>query len=166
VARILIVGGGCRGRELANEALAAGHAVRITTRDGRARAEIEAAGAECFAGTPDRLSTLRSVLDGVTVACWLLAGATGPTAALRELHGARLDAFVRQTIDSTVRALVYERGAHEDPDRRAMLEHGERIARELSSRNAIPLLVLTAPLAERSAWLDDARSALRSVLDP
>jgi hypothetical protein len=164
VARILIVGGGCRGRELAREMIAAEHAVRITTRSDHSCAVIESIGAECVHGTPDRLATLRGALDGVTVACWLLAGASGPPDTLRELHGPRLDAFVRQTIDSTVRAFVYERGSDARPRERAMLERGERIARELCARNAIPLVVLSAGIAEREAWLDDAGAALRRLL--
>ena len=40
--------------------------MRITTRTEAGRAAIEAAGAECWIGTPDRLATLRRALDGVT----------------------------------------------------------------------------------------------------
>ena len=59
VARILIVGGGCRGRLLAQELVGEGHAARVTTRQESARAEIEAAGAECWIGAPQRMGTLR-----------------------------------------------------------------------------------------------------------
>jgi len=46
--------------------------VRITTRTDSGRAAIEAVGAECLIGTPDRLASLRGALEGVTVACWML----------------------------------------------------------------------------------------------
>ena len=49
----------------------------MTTRTEDRRAAIEAAGAECWIGTPDRLATLRAALDGVTIACWMLGTATG-----------------------------------------------------------------------------------------
>ncbi len=70
--------------------------------------QIEAAGAECWIGDPNRLGTLRGVLDGVTIACWLLGGATGPEEQLRALHSDRLRAFLESAIDSTVRGLLYE----------------------------------------------------------
>ena len=72
VARILIVGGGCPGRQLAALMIERGHAVRITTRSERGRSAIEQTGAECWIGTPDRLATMRGALDHVTIACWML----------------------------------------------------------------------------------------------
>ncbi|MEA2299335.1 MAG: hypothetical protein QOF77_2271, partial [Solirubrobacteraceae bacterium] len=56
---MLIVAGGCRGRALGRRLAGAGHAVRITTRTEAGRAGIEAAGAECYIGTPDRIASLR-----------------------------------------------------------------------------------------------------------
>ena len=47
------------GRRLAAEMTEHGHALRITTRTEASRAAIEATGAECWIGTPDRLATLR-----------------------------------------------------------------------------------------------------------
>jgi NAD(P)H-binding len=108
VARLLIVGGGCRGRLLAAELVAEGHAVRIVTRSESRRPEIEAGGAECVIADPDRLGTLRPALEAVTVACWLLATASGPRPQVDALHGARLEQFVHQLIDTTARGLVYE----------------------------------------------------------
>ena len=110
MARILLVGGGCRGRALASALAAEGHALRITTRSQAQRPLIEAAGAECWLGTPARLATLRGALEGVTIACWLLAAARGPAAELTELHGSRLQFFLTQLIDTPVRGLVYEAG--------------------------------------------------------
>jgi nucleoside-diphosphate-sugar epimerase len=103
MARILIVGGGRRGRWLGASLVAAGHAVRITTRTEAGRPAIEAAGAECFVGTPDRVASLRYALEGVAVVCWLLGTVDVPA-----LHGARLEAMLGQIVDSTVRGFVYE----------------------------------------------------------
>ncbi|HEX5146304.1 MAG TPA: hypothetical protein VFV85_04720, partial [Conexibacter sp.] len=66
MARVLIVGCGCRGQALARELRARGHAVRGTTRDEAGRAAIEAAGAEAWIGDPDRIATISYALDGVT----------------------------------------------------------------------------------------------------
>jgi hypothetical protein len=162
VARILIVGGGCRGRTLAGEMLAAGHAVRVSTRGGAQR-EIEASGAECFIGTPARLATLRAALDGATLACWLLASARGGESEVRALHGSRLQAFVRQLIDTTVRGFIYE-AAGTVPA--AVLAEGERSARALAQQNAIPMRTLTANPADLAAWLQDARAAIDALLEP
>jgi uncharacterized protein YbjT (DUF2867 family) len=163
MARILIVGGGCRGRELARELVDSGHAVRITTRSQANRAAIEQAGAECFIGTPDRLATLRGALDRVAIVCWLLAGASGGEEEMRELHSARLRAFARQIIDTTARGLVYERGASSAESFPA-LASGERIVRRLAEQNAIPLAVLSDDIRDRDAWLRGARAAVSALL--
>src|SRR6185436_19327065 len=72
VARVLIVGCGCRGRALATDLLAAGHAVRGTTREPLRVAAIAAAGVEPYVGDPDRIATLMQGLAGVTIVCWLM----------------------------------------------------------------------------------------------
>ena len=165
VARILIVAGGRRGRRLAAELVGEGHAVRITTRTEAGRAAIEAAGAECWIGTPDRLATLRGALESVTVACWLLGRAVGAEAQLRALHASRLEFFLTQAIDSTMRGFLYETSGTNVP--RDVLAGGERIVRALAQRNAIPVAFLTADLGEPDAWLGAARAAVGSLLgDP
>jgi uncharacterized protein YbjT (DUF2867 family) len=156
VARILIVGGGCRGRRLSETLVGEGHAVRITTRSDTRRAAIEDAGAECWIGTPDRLATLRGALDGVTILCWLMGCASGPEPELQALHTTRLQFFLTQAIDTTVRGLLYEASG----DGLA----GERIARELTARNAIPAAFLTAPAASPRAWLQQAHAAIGALL--
>jgi nucleoside-diphosphate-sugar epimerase len=164
VARILIVGGGCRGRQFAERMVAEGHAVRTTTRRPGGRAAIEAAGAECWIGTPDRLTTLRGVLDGVTIACWMLAGATGGREEVQALHSTRLEQFLGQAIDTTVRGFVYDASpAGVEP---ALLAAGERAARAIAALNAIPLAVIAASggagAAER--WIADASAAVKALL--
>jgi hypothetical protein len=162
VARVLIVGGGCRGRTLAGALVGEGHAVRITTRTQAGRAAIERAGAECWVGTPDRLATLRGSLENVTVACWLLGSASGTAQELRALHTTRLEFFLSQAIDTTVRGILYEAtGTHVAPE---ILAEGERIVREVTARNAIPYRGLTALLADRDAWLRAAREGIGSLL--
>ncbi len=142
--------------------VAEGHAARVTTRLETGRAAIEATGAECWVGTPDRLATLRGALESVTVVCWLLGSAVGPAHALRALHSTRLEFFLAQAIDTTVRGFVYEaRGTTTTP---AVLIEGERVVRALAERNAIPTAFLTADLEDASGWLADARAAIASLL--
>jgi uncharacterized protein YbjT (DUF2867 family) len=127
VARVLIVPCGCRGQALAGELVAAGHAVRGTTRD-PARAEaIAAAGAEPYVGDPDRIGTLMDALTGVNVVCWLFGGV--PDA---DLHGGRLRMLFEKLVDTPVRGVVYE----------PVLPAGEEIARDASARWRIPLEVV------------------------
>lgn len=164
MARVLIVGGGCRGLRLAEEAGREGHAVRVVTRTEGRRPEIEAAGAECRIGDPNRLGTLRGVLDGVTVACWLMGGATGPEEQLRALHSDRLRAFLESAIDSTVRGLLYEAAGSSMPP--GALAEGERIAWETARRNAIPLVVLDSDPADIPRWSEQASGALSEMLTP
>ena len=90
--------------------------MRITTRTQDGRAGIEAAGAECWVGTPDRIGSLRYALENVSLLMWLLGTASGGG---RELHGRRLEFMLSQTIDTTVRGVDLRGGG----DRRA----GERL---------------------------------------
>jgi uncharacterized protein YbjT (DUF2867 family) len=163
VARILIVGGGCRGRRLASELTVSGSAVRVSTRTEAGRAAIEAAGAECWVGTPNRLATMRGALENVTVLCWLLGSASGPLEELRELHTSRLEFFLTQAIDTTVRGLVYEsRGAGAAPPQ--LLLEGARIARALAERNSIPARELSSDPDDLEAWLAEAHASIDSLL--
>lgn len=160
MARILIVAGGCRGRLLAQQLLSEGHAVRITTRSPEHAAEIEAIGAECFLGTPQRLVTMRAALDRVAVLCWLLGTASGEEADLRALHGTRLEYFLTQAIDTTVRGVVYEAAG----ERAELLAEGARRARAIAQRNAIPLELLDADPRIPPEWVPAARAAVERLL--
>lgn len=162
MARVLIVGGGCRGRTLATELIQAGHALRMTTRAEEGRPAIEALGAECWIGTPDLLQTLRGALDGVTVACWMLGTARGERTTLEALHTTRLELFLTQAIDTTVRGLVYEAGGDSGPpEARA---HAEEIVRLVTERNEIPLAWLRSDPGRTAEWVAEARAAVDGFL--
>lgn len=165
MARILLVGGGCRGRRLAGELLAGGHAVRITTRAESGRSAIEALGAECWVGTPDRLATLRGSLDGVAIACWLLGTASGDPEELAALYTTRLELFLTQAIDTTVRGVVYEPAGARVPAEAAAA--GAEIAARLTERNRIPAAILGASDADEAdgeSWLAEAHAAVEDLL--
>ena len=166
MARILIVGGGCRGRRLSEQLARRGHALRVTTRSESGRVAIEATGAECWIGTPDRLATLRGALDGVTVACWMLAAARGEADAVAALHGSRLEFFLSQAIDTTVRGFAYDAAPVQGADvTREMLRWGERLVVERTQLNAIPSAAIEgAPGDDDDAWLSAASSVVGALL--
>jgi hypothetical protein len=161
VARLLILGGGCRGLALAQEVAREGHATRVVTRSAARRPEIEAAGAECWIGDPDRLGTLRGALEGVAIACWLLGSAVGSEEQLRALHGPRLGAFVSQTIDTTTRGLLYEAAGTVSAE---ILQAGARLAASVAERNSIPLRILCADPADEERWRREALGAVDELL--
>jgi hypothetical protein len=166
VARILIVGGGCRGRRLSEQLAQRGHALRVTTRSESGRAAIEAAGAECWIGTPDRLATLRGALDSVTIACWMLAAARGEADEVAALHGSRLEFFLTQAIDTTVRGFVYDGAPVPGAGvTREMLGEGERLVRSLTQLNVIPAAVIDDGVGEHDeAWIAAASATVDALL--
>jgi nucleoside-diphosphate-sugar epimerase len=142
-----MVGGGCRGSALARSLVAEGHAVRAVTRDESKRAELEAAGCECWIGDPDRIGTLRYALDNATVLLWLLG-----TVDVPELHGSRLEMMLERTVDTTVRGVLYEgrRGAH--------------VVQAAHERHGIPIAFLEADPADVEAWVAEARARIDALL--
>jgi hypothetical protein len=148
----LIIGCGCRGRALATELRARGHAVRGTTRDPACTAEIEAAGAEPFVADPNRIATLVPALEHVAVVCVLLGSADGP-----DLHGSRLEMLMTRLIDTTIRGVVYETPGRELPS-------GEEIVRRACGRSQIPYSLLTAEIADHATWLAAAVDAAGELI--
>ncbi|MDO8209122.1 hypothetical protein [Conexibacter sp. CPCC 206217] len=162
MARVLIVGCGCRGQALARALREQGHAVRGTTRSADRRSAIEATGAEVWIGDPDRIATLSGALDGVTLLCWLMGSASGSPQQLAALHGPRLRMLLQRTIDTTVRGLLYEAAGSVPGD---LLAAGAQTVREACGRSEIPYALLeTAPQGSRSAWLDDALARVEVLL--
>ena len=149
MARVLIVPCGCRGRALAADLVAAGHAVRGTTRSQANAEAIRATGAEPYLGDPDRIGTLMDALSGVTVVCWLMG-----TVPVPELHEGRLRMLWEKLVDTPVRGVVYE-GA---------LPQGEQVARTASETWQIPLAILDADPLDHDAWLAAARGAVDRLL--
>jgi len=161
VARVLIVGCGCRGRVLAEDLRAAGHAVRGTTRDPAAAAAIAATGAEPYVGDPDRIGTLMDALTGVTVLCWLMGTATGPAEQVAALHDGRLRMLWEKLVDTPVRGVVHEAAG---PLPEAVLARGRAVAEVSSETWRIPLAVVVADPREHAAWRAGASAAVASLL--
>jgi putative NADH-flavin reductase len=153
MARVLIVGCGCRGQALARALAAEGHAVRGTTRAAGRLADIETAGAEAFVADPDRLATLMPAIEGASVVCWLM-GTAGDADAL---HGPRLESMLEHIVDTHVRGLVYETGG---VDRPAGTAAAERVAATYN----MPVEILSTDPASHDEWTAAALAAVTRVL--
>ena len=161
MARVLIVGCGCRGRSLGKALQDVGHQVRGTTRDPASVVEIEAVGIESYVGDPYRLTSLLDALAGVTVVCWLMGSATGISEAVVGLHGSRLRTLLERVVDSGVRGLVYEACGSVDQTLlvggRAELEHAHATWR-------IPYATVDVEPQRWDDWLVAALAAVDEVL--
>jgi uncharacterized protein YbjT (DUF2867 family) len=155
VARVLIVGCGCRGLALAGAL--PDHAIRGTTRSPERLAELEEAGVEGVVADPDRLATLVPALAGVTVVCWLM----GSASASPEVHGARLETLMEHLVDTPVRGFVYEAAGGVDA---TVLERGAQIVRAASQTWRIPSEIVTTDPAGHEEWLGATKAAIERVL--
>jgi len=147
LARALIVGCGCRGRELARELVALGWRVRGTSRDPSRLDAIEAAGLEPAGADPDRPGTILELCGDVAAVIWLLGSASGSPAALAAIHGSRLERLLEKLVDSPVRGFVYE-AAGDVPEQ--VLSGGRKIVERAGETWRIPVAVLTDPPGEES----------------
>jgi uncharacterized protein YbjT (DUF2867 family) len=161
VARVLIVGCGCRGRALAAELVDRGHAVRGTTRRPERRAEIAAAGAEPWVADPQRMGSLLGAIEGVSVLCWLLASATGPADAVAALHAGLLQRLLEEIVDTPVRGVVYEAAGTVDP---AVLAGAAELVRQAHETWHIPSRILRSDPADHRAWVDGAAGSVAALL--
>jgi len=108
VARALIVGCGCRGRELGERLLAAGWAVRGTSRREEGLGPIEAAGIEPALADPDRPGTVLELVNDVAILVLLLGGVEGSEEELATIHGPRLERLMEHLVETPVRGVLYE----------------------------------------------------------
>jgi uncharacterized protein YbjT (DUF2867 family) len=108
VARALIVGCACRGRELGERLLAEGWAVRGTSRRQEGLAAIEAVGIEPALADPDRPGTILELVADVAVLVLLLGNAHGNEEELAAIHGPRLERLLEHLVETPVRGVVYE----------------------------------------------------------
>jgi nucleoside-diphosphate-sugar epimerase len=147
MARVLIVGCGCRGRELGRALRDRGHAVRGTSRTDAGRAAIAADGLEGVVADPARLATLTPQLQGVSVLCWLMGAVSDPP-----LHGERFETLLETLVDTHVRGVVHES------------DEATAIADRARATYAMPVELVAEPPAEPERWLAAALAAVDAVL--
>jgi nucleoside-diphosphate-sugar epimerase len=157
VARALIVGCGCRGRELGRELVAADWSVRGTTRRPDGAEAIEASGIEAVVADPDRVLTVLEQIEGVTLILWLLGSARGGPGLLEALHGPRLERVLEEIVDTPVRGFVYEAAGSVEPRLR---ERGCAIVAAAGERWRIPFELVDADPAGAAAWQAEMLAAI------
>jgi nucleoside-diphosphate-sugar epimerase len=138
LARALIVGCGCRGRELGGRLLEQGWQVRGTSRREQGLAAIEAAGIEPALADPALPGTVLDLVSDVAAAYWLLGSASGPAENLAAIHGDRLEALLERLVETPLRRFVYEASGSVDG---GLLEQGSAIVRAAGERWRIPVTV-------------------------
>ncbi|HEX7245068.1 MAG TPA: hypothetical protein VF245_05820 [Solirubrobacterales bacterium] len=148
MARALIVGCGCRGRELGRRLLGEGWAVRGTSRREEGLAEIAAVGIEPARADPECPATVLDLVGDVAVVYWLLGSAVGTPDELTAIHGPRLERLLERLVETPVRRFVYEGAGSVDSD---VLEAGAAIVRAAGERWRIPVEVIAGPMGDASA---------------
>ena len=161
MARVLIVGCGCRGRKLVAALAANGHIVRGTSRTPEGAALIGEAGAEAVVADPDRLATLTPQLDAVSVLCWLMGSAQGDPEKVAALHGPRLETLMWKLVDTHVRGAVYEAAGTVAPELR---DQGGAIVRRMRETFNMPTEAVDQDPGDHAAWLEAMTAAVDRVL--
>jgi uncharacterized protein YbjT (DUF2867 family) len=139
VARALIVGCGCRGRQLGRHLLEEGWAVRGTSRREEGLEAIEAAGIEPALADPAQPGTVLDLVGDVATVVWLLGSAEGGPAEVAAIHGERLERVLERLVETPVRKFVYEATGSVAP---AALERGEEAVRSAGERWRIPFEIV------------------------
>ena len=161
MARVLIVGCGCRSQSLARALREDGHLVRGTTRSADRLAAIEAVGAEAVVADPYRLATVTPLLEGVSVVIWPLGSATGTPDEVDAVHSTRLESLLAKLVDSGVRGLVYEATGSVRGD---VLRAGAAQVRKSGEWFRMPVEVIEQDPADLDAWTDAMRAGVGRIL--
>jgi uncharacterized protein YbjT (DUF2867 family) len=163
LARALIVGCGCRGRSLGERLLAAGWAVRGTSRREEGLAAIEAAGIEAALADPDRPGTLLELVGDVAVVFYLLGSAEGDPESLAAIHGPRLERLLEHLVDTPVRGVAYEASGSVD---RAVLAAGAEIVRAAARTWRIPVEIVDSEPDDPGKWSEKMAGVALGLLSP
>jgi nucleoside-diphosphate-sugar epimerase len=161
MARVLIVGCGCRGQRLARALADDGHLARGTTRDPARTAAIEAAGVEAAVADPLRLATITPLLANVSVVVWPFGNATGTPEEVEGVHTTRLQTLLTKLVDSGVRGFVYEGAGTVSPD---LLEGGAERVRQAGEFFRMPTEVVDHDPSDDDGWVAAMRAAVERVL--
>ncbi len=160
MARALIVGCGCRGRDLGSQLAALGWQVRGTSRERTGLAAIEAAGLEPAEANPDRPGTVLDLCADVAVVVWLLGSATGEADAIAAIHGPRLERLLEKLVDSPVRGFAYEAAGSVDE---RLLAEGREIVERAGETWRIPVALLAGG-RDQPGWAGRSAEAVAGLL--
>jgi hypothetical protein len=160
MARALIVGCGCHGRELGAELAGFGWQVRGTSRSPEGLRVIEEAGLEAAPADPERPGTVLDLCGDVAVVIWLLGSAAGKPEATSAVHGPRLESLLEKLVDSPVRGFAYE-AAGSLPE--ATLGEGVLIVERAGERWQIPVTVLREDRSQ-PGWAQHTSKAVARLL--
>jgi uncharacterized protein YbjT (DUF2867 family) len=158
LARALIVGCGCHGRELGGELAALGWRVRGTSRTRGGLELIAAAGIEAALADPDRPGTILELCGDIGVLVWLLGSAAGDPEAVEAIHGPRLERLLEKLVDTPVRGFAYEAVGSA-----RSLEGGRAIVGRAGETWRIPVVLLEAERAE-PGWALSTAEAVNELL--
>jgi len=161
VARALLVGCGCHGRELGRALLDDGWAVRGTSRSAAGAEAIGAAGIEPAIADPDRVGTVLDHVGDVAVVAWLLGSATGTPAAIEAVNRLRLESLLEKLVDSPVRGFVYEAAGSAD---RAVLDAGAELVERAGRTWMIPIRVVRVERDSGGGWAAAMAAAVTGVI--
>jgi uncharacterized protein YbjT (DUF2867 family) len=148
---------------LGERLLAAGWAVRGTSRAEEGLAPIEAAGIEPALADPDRVGTVLELVGDVAVVFHLLGSAEGDAEALAAIHGPRLERLMEKVVDTPVRGVVYEAAGSVDP---RLLEAGAEIVGAAGATWRIPIEFVTAEPNDPGSWSSEMADAAQRLLSP
>ena len=160
MARALIVGCGCRGRELGTERTGLGWQVRGTSRRADGIEAIESAGIEPAEADPDRPGTVLELCGDVAVVVWLLGSASGAPEAVSAIHGPRLERLLEKIVDTPVRGFAYEATGSVDGE---LLDDGRRIVDRAAETWRIPVTFLTSERDE-PGWAVATAGSIAALL--
>lgn len=163
MARALIIGCGCHGRELGARLLEAGWAVRGTSRREQGLVAIEAAGLEAARADPDRVGTVLELVGDVAVVVHLLGSADGDPEAVAAIHGPRLERLLEKVVDTPVRGVVYEAVGSVEP---GLLAAGVEIVRTASRTWRIPVAVVEVEGGDPSERSEEMAGLALGLLSP
>jgi uncharacterized protein YbjT (DUF2867 family) len=160
LARALIVGCGCRGRELGSELAGLGMQVRGTSRTPDGLDAIEAAGIEPAEADPDRPGSVLDLCDDVAMVVWLLGSAVGDAHAVAAIHGPRLERLLEKLVESPVRGFAYEAAGSVGPD---PLTEGREIVERAGETWRIPIGFLESGRDE-PGWATRSAASVAGLL--
>jgi nucleoside-diphosphate-sugar epimerase len=161
MARALLVGCGCHGRELGRVLLDGGWAVRGTSRSAAGAEAIEKAGIEPAIADPDRVGTVLDHVGDVAVVAWLLGSASGTPEAIEAVNRLRLESLLEKLVDSPVRGFVYEGAGSVD---RSVLDAGAGLVEKAGRTWMIPVRVVRAERDSGGGWTAAMAAAVTGVI--